>query len=80
MALFIEMDGKLEAQLREQAMKRYGYGKGSLKEAVTAAVAGWLASRPTNIEPLPLSAFAGVLRHVKKSSVQLKHEAAALFT
>ncbi len=33
----------LDAQLRERAMKRFGYGRGSISRAVEAAVVQWLA-------------------------------------
>ncbi len=34
----------LDAQLREKAMKRFGYGRGSISRAVETAVTQWLAT------------------------------------
>lgn len=38
----IYISDDIDARLREQAMKRFGYGKGSISEAVEEAIAQWL--------------------------------------
>lgn len=80
MTLYIELEQGLENQLREKAMKQFGYSKGALKEAVQEAVELWLTSRPLlEITPAPLSSLRGLLKNVKRDSVTLKHNAAGLF-
>jgi len=77
MAVFVELAN--EQALREQAMKRFGYTKGSIKEAVTEAVTMWIAAHAREVPPVPLSALRGVLKGVKVGSVDLKHAAVGLF-
>ena len=78
MVLYIELKKETENKLRERAMRRFGYAKGSIKEAVEEAVEHWLASK-TDLSPLPVSALKGILKDVKQTSVQLKHSAMGLF-
>ncbi len=78
-ALYVQLDEEIEEQLRENAMKSFGYSKGAIKEAVEEAIRVWLASKPTGIQPQPLSALRGMLKNVKMGSVELKHAAAGLF-
>lgn len=78
-ALYVQLGEEIEEQLRENAMKNFGYSKGAIKEAVEEAIKVWLASKPTGIQPQPLSVLRGMLKNVKISSVELKHSAAGLF-
>jgi predicted nucleotidyltransferase len=40
----VYLPDSLDAQLREKAMKRFGYGRGSISRAVETAVTQWLAT------------------------------------
>lgn len=79
MVLYLKLQKDVEEQLREQAMKQFGYAKGSIKEAVEEAIRVWLASQFTGIPPRSIEALSGMLKHVKASSVELKHAAVGLF-
>lgn len=79
MALYVKLEKDIEERLREHAMRSFGYTKGAIKEAVEEAIRVWLASKPTGVPPQPLDALSGMLKHVKASSVELKHAAAGLF-
>lgn len=79
MVLYVQLQKEVEVKFREHAMKKFGYTKGALKEAVGEAVQFWLTSIPL-LSPLPLSALRGTLRGVKEKSVDLKHSALELFT
>jgi len=79
MVLYLKLQKDVEEQLRERAMKHFGYAKGSIKEAVEEAIRVWLASQPTGIPPKPVAALRGMLKNVKASSVELKHAAVGLF-
>ncbi len=79
MVLYIKLEKNTEQKLRENAMKRFGYGKGAITDAVNEAVGMWLASKFVDIPKEPLSALRGLLKNVKASSVELKHAGAGLF-
>ncbi len=81
----IQISDETEQRFRELAMRRYGFGKGSLSEAAEDAVSGWVR-RQRSAEMMeiarreikdPVAAIEGMLSHVKKSSVELWHEGAA---
>lgn len=67
---------EIEYKFRRVAMKKFGYQKGAMSEAATLAIAGWADSyeEETN-EKNPVDSIFGLLKHVKKTSVQLQHEA-----
>jgi len=70
----------LERKFREAAMKLYGYGKGSLSIASEKAFAAWLSqvSQALDIAETiedPVEAIYGLLSDVKKTGVELQHEA-----
>lgn len=79
MTLFVQLEQNLEQELRQNAMKQFGYSKGAIKEAVGEAIEIWLASKPIGITPVPITAFRGLLRSVRGTSVELKHRAVELF-
>jgi len=61
-------------------MEIYGYGKGSLSLAVEEAIRLWLSEHESILKEVrvpedPVSAMRGLLKHVKKSGVELEHEA-----
>ncbi|MCD6470005.1 hypothetical protein J7L29_04320 [Candidatus Bathyarchaeota archaeon] len=76
----VYISDELERKFREAAMRLYGYGKGSLSVACEKAISMWLSqvSEILNIVELiedPIEAIYGMLPHVKKSGVELQHEA-----
>ena len=76
----VYISDELERKFRETAMRLYGYGKGSLSVACEKAISMRLsqASEILNIAELiedPIEAIYGMLSHVKKSGVELQHEA-----
>ena len=71
----IKLSDETEDAFRKSAMETFGYGKGSLSSAAEEAVRSWVAARPKTTEATEsLSKLRGVLKHVKKSSVELQHE------
>ena len=71
----IKLSDETEAAFRKKAMEAFGYGKGSLSSAAEEAFRTWLAARlkaPNVTESL--SKLRGVLKHTKKSPVELRHE------
>ena len=79
MVIYVELGSAVESKLREKAMKRFGYAKGAIKDAMTEAVELWLSSTAHELEPLPVSAIRGILKGVRATSVELKHSARELF-
>ena len=81
MSLMVKLDPKLEQHFRKHAMKKFGYGKGAIKEAVTDALRLWVYStEDETISDVPVDAIVGMMAHVKnKTSVELQHEAKSLF-
>lgn len=79
MVLKWDMEKKLEQKFRILAMKKYGYGRGSLKKAADEALRYWTMQQTEKLEKVgdPFPLVEGMLRHVrgKKSSVELQHEA-----
>ena len=71
----IKLSDETEDAFRKSAMETFGYSKGSLSEAAEDAVRGWVAARPKKVEKAEsLASLVGVLKHVKKTSVELQHE------
>lgn len=71
----VKLSDEAEAAFRKAAMEKFGYSKGSLSSAAEEAVWGWVAARPKAADVTEsLSELRGVLKHVKKSSVELQHE------
>lgn len=70
----------LERKFREIAMRLYGYGKGSLSIASEKAISAWLSQVSEFLEVAesiedPVKAIYGILLQVKKTGVELQHEA-----
>lgn len=63
-------------------MESYGYSRGSFSKAATAAIMGWIRTREAlaqvEIPDEPVKAVRGLLRHVKKNSVELQHDVAEI--
>ena len=58
-------------------MKRFGYQKGSMSEAAKEAIGGWTEMHEEEEveKDQNWDSFIGIMKHVKKSSVELQHEA-----
>ncbi len=71
----IKLSDDTEAAFRKSAMETFGYSKGSLSEAAEQAIKAWAAGqvKPEKMQD-PVQAITGLLKHVKKSSVELQHE------
>jgi hypothetical protein len=81
----VYLPDELEKKFREAAMKLFGYGRGSLSIASEKAIAYWLAQVSEVLDIAgevedPVGALYGMLSHVKKSGVELQHEAGELRT
>lgn len=71
---------ELERRFREAAMKLFGYGKGSLSVASEKAFSAWLSEVSEVLDFAesvkdPVEAIYGMLSGVKKTGVELQHEA-----
>jgi hypothetical protein len=72
--------GEVEERFRRLAMMVYGYGKGSLSKAAEDAFLRWMVQheallKEVNVPEDPVGAIRGMLVNVKKSGVELQHEA-----
>jgi len=70
----------VERRFREAAMKLYGYRKGSLSIASEKAISAWLSQVSEVLDIAesigdPVEAIYGMLSDVKRSGVELQHEA-----
>jgi len=71
---------EVEEKFRRLAMMVYGYGKGSLSKAAEEAFLRWIMQheampKEVNVPKDPVGAIRGMLAGVKKSGVELQHEA-----
>ncbi len=74
--LKIKLSDPIEKAFRKMAMKRFGYQKGSMSEAASEAIGEWteMYESTEKIED-PIEAISGIMKHIKKTSVELQHEA-----
>ena len=75
----VHISDETEQQFRKAAMQKYGYKKGSLSEAAESALSEWsvhqgMFSKEMRDIKNPVAEMKGMLKHVKKTSVQLQHE------
>jgi len=81
--LKVYVDEELERRFRKVAMEVYGYGRGSISKAVEDAMRKWLLEHEIALAEIevpddPVRAIRGMLKHVKKSGVELQHEARSI--
>jgi len=81
--LKVYVDEELERRFRKVAMEVYGYGRGSISKAVEDAMRKWLLEHEITLAEIevpddPVRAIRGMLKHVKKSGVELQHEARSI--
>ncbi len=75
--LKIKLPDSVEESFRKAAMRRFGYQKGAISKAAQEALEKW-ATQHLKIEEEtgdPIEAIAGIIKHTKKTSVELQHEA-----
>lgn len=76
----VYISDEAERKFRKAAMRLYGYGRGSLSTASEKAILAWLSqvSEVLDVaEPIedPVKTIYGMLSHVKRTGVELQHEA-----
>lgn len=73
----IKIEDRVERLFRKLAMRKFGYQKGALSEAAEEAIVEWAASNEEERNEVadPIEEIYGLLKNVKKSSVELQHEA-----
>jgi len=81
----VNISDDVEKRFRMLAMRLYGYSKGALSIAAEKALNEWVARISEAIEVVgllddPVEAIYGMLSHVKKSGVELQHEARKIRT
>ena len=79
----IYLDDELERRFRKASMETYGYGRGSISKAAEEAIRRWLRENEKLLSEVaipenPVKAVRGMLRHVKRSGVELQHEASQI--
>lgn len=73
--LKIKLPDEIEKAFRKMAMKRFGYQKGSMSEAASEAIGEWTETyESTDKIEDPIEAISGIMKHIKKTSVELQHE------
>jgi len=75
--LKVQIDNKVERRFRELAMKKFGFGKGSLSEAAQEALLRWISEAEGKVMEFkgdPVEAIDGLLANVNMDSVKLQHE------
>lgn len=78
MSLRFQINRELERKFRELAMKRFGYGRGSLSKAAEEAIMEWISTIEKEsliFEGDPVEAIDGLLSDIDMDSVELQHEA-----
>lgn len=78
-SLKVSIPDELEMRFRRAAMERFGYSKGALSEAAQVAFAKFAEPRERYSKEIaalgdPIKAISGLLKHVKKSSVEIQHD------
>jgi len=79
----LQVKEELEKKFREAAMRRFGYGKGSLSRAAEEAIQKWLTSVSAEnfvFEGDPVEALDGLLADVDSDSVEMQHLAIKKWT
>lgn len=76
----VDVDDEVEKTFRKAAMQRFGYGRGSLSEAAEHALKDWSKRQADYTDDIenPVKIIKGILKHVKKTSVELQHDASKI--
>lgn len=72
----VQVDKGVERRFRELAMRRFGFGKGSLSRAANEAFLMWISNveEASGFSGDPVEAIDGLLADVKIDSVKLQHK------
>ena len=75
--LKVQLSKEKAQQVREVAMKQFGYSKGSISKASNAALDDWVQKQErSKKQPKPnWKSVRGALREIKMGSVELQHAA-----
>lgn len=76
----VYVQDEVEEKFRRLAMMTYGYGRGSLSKAAEEAIRQWIKEHEALLEGVnvpedPVGAIRGALAGIRKSGVELQHEA-----
>jgi hypothetical protein len=79
----IYLPEELEKRFKKMSMDAYGYGRGSISKAAAEAIRRWTVEheeilREFEIPADPIGAIKGMLKHVRKTGVELQHEASKI--
>ena len=75
MTLRVNLKEISEQKFREFAMKKFGYKRGAIAEALQEAITEWLERHEGNLPRYedPFRELEGILEGVSESSVELQH-------
>ena len=73
--LRVQLPEKQAQKVREEAMRRYGYGKGSISKALSDALDAWLQHAKPGKAKRSFKELLGRASRVKGSSVAVQHRA-----
>ena len=78
--LKIYLPDDLKKEFKRRSMEAFGYGRGSISKAAEEAIQRWTSERETLSQEFPppkdpVRTIRGMLKHIKKTSVELQHEA-----
>lgn len=81
--LKVYLPEELEERFKKMSMDAYGYGRGSISKAATEAIRKWTAEREEILREFrvpedPVGAIRGMLKHVKRTGIELQHEASKI--
>jgi len=81
--LKVQIDKGVERRFRELAMRKFGFGKGSLSKAAQEAFLMWISA--TERETIefkgdPVEIIVGLMADVRVDSVRLQHEVRKIWT
>jgi len=70
---------ELDKEFKKRSMGAYGYGRGSISKAAAEAMQRWVSERDVLVHGFkvpedPVRALKGMLKHVRRSSVELHHD------
>ena len=77
--LKIYLPEDLKNEFKKRSMEAFGYGRGSISKAAEEAIQRWISEKEKITHEFPppkdtVKTLRRMLKHVKKSSVELQHE------
>ena len=77
----LQIRKEFEARFGENAMRRFGFSKGSLSRAAEEAIEKWLVTvEEVKFDGDPVAAIDGLLSDIKLASVKLQHRISKMWT